>query len=337
MFIFSRILNQGCGKMPTIKFISNSIILLLLSVFLFSLPGNCLAKEENNVKHDLPRLGILPIQAIGIDINEVTTIENMLKAELQTLMLDHAVLGSYGLNISEYEACSELECALQIGRDKDLDLVLVCNMSSLGDRIYLQYMLADVNKAEMIVADNTTTAKIEDMESVTQRIALSVTHRKGLDDVARIGAIMDDEAMSSKRRKGYNFKAVNFGYLHPKRGYDDKDRLFYFEFIRGIETERFNVGFSMAYNRGAAVGLVANYLLTTTDICPYIGGGLGFNWVYHKDLIDEFREDGFQVKVGGGFRFLRTYDFQVQLGCSYSWTFNDYEDEALMLTIGFSK
>jgi hypothetical protein len=318
--------------------LKKTVFILGFALFLSNcFNGHCTERNGESYNEPLPRFGILPIQALGIDYKSLATIENMLKAELQSQLLDYAVLGSYGLNINEYDACSELECALEIGREKDLDLVLVCTMSRLGERIYFQYLLADVNESRMILTDNTTTAGIEDMEPIVHRVALSVAKRKNLADVAEVGAIMEDETLSSNRRKGLPYSGLNFGYLYPKVGYDDVDRSFYYEFYRGIETAKFNVGFNLAYNRGIAAGLFANHLLTSTDFCPFIGGGLGFHWAIHDPKIHDYREDGFQVMVGGGLRFLRTYDFQVQVGIRYSWTFNDYDDEAMLLTLGFSK
>jgi hypothetical protein len=70
---------------------------------------------------------------------------------------------------------------------------------------------------------------------------------------------------------------------------------------------------------------------------------LGFHWVSHEfDYYDYYTErekrgDGIEVLISGGVLAFGTYDFRVLLNVDYSVTFNDYDDRALVLTIGIMR
>ncbi|OLD68781.1 MAG: hypothetical protein AUI33_09455 [Ignavibacteria bacterium 13_1_40CM_2_61_4] len=91
------------------------------------------------------------------------------------------------------------------------------------------------------------------------------------------------------------------------------------------------------------MNLYGSYLSSPKDLCPYVGGAFGFHWVDHADYVyiagnparSNSRSDGFEVIGNVGIRVLHTYNFQMIFNLEYIYTINDYNDRALVFTIGF--
>lgn len=80
------------------------------------------------------------------------------------------------------------------------------------------------------------------------------------------------------------------------------------------------------------------------DFSPFVGASVGFHGVSHEQYYDGHdystnhennkREDGFEFLIKGGLLAFRTYDFRVVATVEYTMTFNDYNDRAIVLTLG---
>lgn len=90
------------------------------------------------------------------------------------------------------------------------------------------------------------------------------------------------------------------------------------------------------------MNIYGDYYFTKTDICPYVGAGFGFHWVSHSNYhyIDyganynnDRKTDGFELLINVGIKFLRTYNFQFLTNLAYAYTFNDFDDKALVFTL----
>ena len=223
-------------------------------------------------------IAVLPFYSLGVDEISIQTAESILKNDIRKLSSMHVISQEKTNESLAGEQCTEVVCAVEIGRELGADLVLITNLSKLGEKIIIQFNLVDVNKGQSAVLDNTTSNTIEDLEVVMKRIAMSVVERKSLAKTVEVGAIMEKEEDAPKRRSGKK------------------------------------------------------------DICPYAGGALGFHWVAHNDWYDDNkRSDGIEFIVNAGIRAFRTYNFQVMLNIDYAITFNDYDDRALIFTIGLLK
>jgi hypothetical protein len=106
------------------------------------------------------------------------------------------------------------------------------------------------------------------------------------------------------------------------------------------EMDQFAAGMVLGIRKGFAMNLYGSYLASRTDFCPYVGGGFGFHWVAHNDIFSnsvtrrEFTADGFELSAHGGMRLLHTFNFQMIFHLEFTATLNDYNDRALVFTIG---
>ena len=278
------------------------------------------------------KMAILPLHSLGIDYVSTQTAELLLRQEVGKLVTVEMISESNTRRVAGDTPCTDVACAAEIGEKLGADQVVFCSLSRLGEKIVIQYGLADVASRKGLIMDNTTSETVEDLEAVMKRVAASIVSRKPIDQTAEVGAIMERETGVPRRRSALGVNGISFGYLYPQNGYDNDDRSFTFDYRRGYEMERIAVGAQFALRKGIALNIYTSYLITKTDFCPYIGGAFGFHWISHSDK--NKRSDGFEFIINTGIRAFRTYNFQVLLNFDYAFALNDFNDEAIVFTIG---
>jgi len=286
------------------------------------------------------KIAVLPFVSNEIDLDSVQTAESLLRMNLGKVssldvISERKVLQAIG-NIE----CADQECAIEIAEKLSADEVLLCKLNPLGEKIIIQYILIETSTGKNILAEQATATSLEDLDVIMQRVALSVANHNPFSENVEVGNVVDQETIEPKSRASrFNF-GVGFGYLFPTDGYDDDDKSFTFNLYFDYEIPDVAVGMMLGARNGVAIALYGNYLFSKSDLCPYIGGGLGFHWVYHDGSSSsnttgsETNEDGVALGFGTGLRILHTYDIQLFINVEYIITFNDYNDKSIVLTIG---
>ncbi|KAA3655109.1 MAG: hypothetical protein DWQ10_17290 [Calditrichaeota bacterium] len=291
------------------------------------------------------RLALSPVHAIGLDESAIVTTESLLKMELQK-QFDYDVI-QIPFN-DDQQPCYDEKCAIELGKNAAADEVVLCRLSRLGEKIIIQFIHLDVGSGQTLFADNTTSDTIEDLDTVMKRVALSIARREPIAKTAEVGNITESEDKKPLRRSAHKVGGFSFGYLYPQNGYDNKDRSFALDFRTGYDMENVSTGMLIAVRNGFATNLYVHYLTTRTDVCPYFGGAFGFHWIAHDDdgyydadsgnwTEDKRDGDGFEFTLTSGIRIFRTYNFQLIANLDYSITFNDFDDKAIVFTLGLLK
>ena len=231
--------------------------------------------------------------------------------------------------------------ALAAGKKLGAGRVVLCQLASLGDKVIVQYLMADVAEGRVILQDRLTASSVEDLDTVMKRVAVSLAEQAPVQQTAQVGLITQQESRQPLKRGANKFGGFSFGYLFPLSGYDDAGRSFAMDFRAGAEFESYAAGMQLFIRKGFGINLFSSYLLSKKDVCPYIGGGLGFHWVSHEGHYsdpetshEEKQGDGFEVTVNGGLRLFHTYNFQLLINGAFSFCLNDYHDQAFVLTFG---
>ena len=293
------------------------------------------------------RMAILPFTTLGIDQASALTAQSLLRQEMEKLHGSQFIPEKATLEAAGEQGCFDKECAAELGRKLDADRVLLCSLNRLGEKVIVQYSVVDVKQGQYLLNDNTTSTSLEDLETVMKRVALCATTLRPFSETGQIGLITQKETLEPRRKAARKYMGLSFGYLYPQQGFDDEQRTFAADFRTGYEMNQFTVGSQIAVQHGFGWNIYTSYLFTDTDICPYLGGAAGFHWVSHETYprimpqngsyysVEDNREgDGFEVRLHTGLRLFRTYNFQVLLNMDYSITFNDYDDRAIIFTIG---
>jgi hypothetical protein len=310
----------------------------LLAALAALLLASCFAAAQ---QRGAARIVILPLTNNGIDAVTIETAESILRTEIGKLSSMDIVSGRKTAEAVGGTPCAESECAVQIGRSLDATQVLGCRLSALGDKIIAQYFLVDVPSGKQILIDQATATSAEDLDVLMKRLARSVIELEPISKNAEVGQILESETAEPARRATRKNFGFSFGYLYPQSGYDHSDRVFIVDTRFDYEIQDYALGMLVGIRDGFATNLYASYLASRADICPYIGGGLGFHWVSHNNLFDPVthqevssRGDGVEISAIGGLRILHTYSFQMIFNLEYIYTMNGYDDQAIVFTIG---
>lgn len=312
-------------------------LVFLFVLFLFIIRINA---QETPTKTNLV---VLPIISKGLNQTDVYTSESILRMELGKQSNLNLISERKTLDVLNNSICDDEECAKQIGNKLGADQVLICKLNPLGEKIIVQYILVETSSGKNLLSELTTALNVEDLEPVMKRVAISVARLTPFDNNKEVGNIVGKESIESLRQAArFNF-GVGFGYLYPQKGYNSDDKSFTLNAYFDYEIENYAVGLMMGGREGFAINLYGNYLLTKTDICPYVGGALGFHWVTaHSTFITDTYsnnssskdEDGIELGLEAGLRIFHTYNFQLFIKGEYIITFNDYNDRAFLFTIG---
>ena len=311
-----------------------TLILLVLSIV------TTLYAQDSTSK----KIVILPFISNGIDEASVQTAESIFRMDLSKVSTLNIISEKKTQEVLSENDCTDLECAKEIGEKLNADEVLLCKLSPLGEKIIIQYELLNASTGNNILAEQATATSLEDLDVVMQRVALSVANHTPFSSNVEVGNVVDQETIEPKSRASrFNF-GVGFGYLFPTEGYDNDEKSFTLNLYFDYEVKDVAVGLMGGARDGVAIALYGNYLFSRTDICPYLGGALGFHWINHDESStyyntyptqnSEMDEDGIELGLGGGLRILHTYSIQLFINVEYIMTFNDYNDKAVVFTIG---
>jgi TolB-like protein len=311
-------------------------ILIFLALFFINVPAQ-------NPESD--KIVVLPIISNGIDLASVKTAESILRMELSKQSTLTVITQKRTLETVGNENCSDEECAKDIGQKLDAKQALLCKLNPLGEKIIVQYILVETSTGKNLLSEQTTALNVEDLEPVMKRVAISVAKVLPFNSSPEVGTIVGQESIESLRRASrYNF-GVGFGYLYPDHGYDSDKKSFTINAYFDYEIQEYAVGLMLGARKGFAINLYGNYLFSRTDVCPYLGGSLGFHWVsshqsssyyyttYYPNPVNK-AEDGIELGLKTGVRIFHTYNFQLFIQGEYIMTFNDYNDKAFVFTIG---
>lgn len=296
------------------------------------------------------KIALLPIISNGIDYASTITTESMLRMELSKHNLVNLVSEKKTLTAVNEEGCNDEECARKIGKELNVEQVLLCKLNLLGEKIIVQYLLVETSSGRNILAEQTSALNLDDLEAVMKRVAISVAKQTLFVDNSEVGNIVGQETIETLRKASrYNF-GVGFGYLFPSHGYDDEDKSFTINAYFDHEIQDYSIGLMVGARDGLAINIYGNYLFSKADLCPYLGTSLGLHWVSHnKGFIYydynyndnygysdhvERSNNGIELGIKGGLRILHTYNVQLFINFEYTMTFNDYDDKAFIFTIG---
>ncbi|MBP7460959.1 MAG: hypothetical protein KBA26_06685 [Candidatus Delongbacteria bacterium] len=281
------------------------------------------------------RLCIFPFQAVGVDSVSVRTSSLLLRQALEKN-------GAWELLVPAVKSDPSsdwfnLSGIVSLARHYKGDLALNVSFSRLGEKIIVSYRLIDVNGDSILISDQATATTVDDLDVVMDRVSRSIISRRPFSAGTELGLVTDQESQAFKTRQALLYGGLNFGYLFPQAGFDqERKRSFCLDIISTYESKGHLVYGMAAVRKGFALTLGYSYMLNSAhDFSPYIGTGFGFHWIGHdNDRHDHRRGDGFEIIAKTGFMAYRTYNFRIMINLDWSYVFNDYDDQSLVLTIG---
>ena len=290
------------------------------------------------------RLAVLPLAGSGVDVSTQETTYKLLVSEITKLKKYEVISKTEIEALVGDRGCSESACALEIGKQANAQKVVFGSLNKLGEKIILQYNLVDVSAGETLLSDDLSAMRVEDLDQVVKRVAASIVQQIPAAKTVEVGLVTEQESQEGKTRKANSSSGIAWGYLYPKKGYDDREPVFVWDFRSVYELRHVAVDAVMGFRQGFALNVGVLYVPGLKDFSPFVGAGVGFHGVSHEQYYDGYdyspnyehskREDGFEFLIKGGLLAFRTYDFRVVATVEYSMTLNDYNDRAIVLTLG---
>ena len=289
------------------------------------------------------KLAILPLAGSGVDVSTQETTYMLLVSEINKLKKYEVIPESEIKALLADRECAESACAIEIGKKANAAKVIFGSLNKLGEKVIFQYTLVEVSTGQTLISDDLSALRVEDLDQVVKRVAASIVQQIPAAKTVEVGLVTEQESQETKTRKANSSWGIAWGYLYPQKGYDDREPVFVWDFRSLYELRHVAVDAVMGFRQGFALNVSVLYVPGLKDFSPFAGGGIGFHGVSHEQYYDDYyyspdgsnkKEDGFEFVIKGGLLAFRTYDFRVVATVEYTMTFNDYNDRAIVVTLG---
>jgi hypothetical protein len=160
---------------------------------------------------------------------------------------------------------------------------------------------------------------------------MGVAEKKKSEATAEVGKVIKKESEEPGRRAAFITGSTRIGLMMPISGFGhDPGVPLGLAFTANYETDKFMA--EMSYSIYGLSGnanldafeISAFKLMSVTDVCPYLGGGIGFG-VASEDIFSNSNIAPV-INFGGGIIFLRTYDFRFIADARYRISFSTIDD-----------
>ncbi len=302
-------------------------IMTLLQYVLF---GVFIAFSAQSQDMSPKRLAVLPFNVIGVDSVSGRTAGSILRMELGKTGKFELIPEKSVSAVLDESPCEDPACALKIGARLNAEQVLYGNLSALGEKVIVQYVLTDVAFQKAVIQDRLTSVTLEDLDMVMKRVAMSIARGAPGEETAEVGAILESETRTPRRRRGSSVRTYSIGYIFPSSGYQSLDREIALDYCKGIELDHYTYGMQFSIRKGFAVNLYGARFLSKKDFSPFVGGGFGFHW------FTDDQGDGVELILKTGIQLIRTYNFILVTNLDFITAFNEDNNTGFVFTIGAS-
>ena len=280
-----------------------------------------------------PKTAVFTFSTVGVDEATAQTATSIFRSELgntgKFVVIDaDAMKAALGNDNPVDGVAAAVENARTLGAEK----AVVGSMNKLGAQTLVEVRLVNVTTEAVEFSDRLGTASGADLEVVLVRLAKGMAERKKAVQTAEVGTVTEKESTEPARRASLWTGGGRIGYLFPFGGFGSSPGLPFGFAASGLyETPNFmaEAGYEWYTLGGAAslwrLGFSGFRMMTKTDVCPYLGGGVGFGVAALNNL--QSGGVGPILNLGGGVMFLRTYDFRIVADLRYYLSFCDIKGE----------
>lgn len=334
---------------------SNYKTLLSLALLIF-LPLSLLGEK----------IAVIDFKPIGVDPSLAEATTTLLRSDLSAYKKFSLV------EVGEKVECDDKERAAEIGFKVKAQKVVYGTISKLGTKYIISAYVVEVSTRNIVFQDRVTASSAEDLDTASKRLAKAIVTGKKVEDVAEIGAIVEEETKEPRRRKSFFTVGGKFGMGFPfADSYGGVKTLMSGDFIYWYETPQFiaefgfggvvtpittTMGFSdtlgemditMRAGEFTYAQMSLFYLFSKEDFCPYAGGGIGMRNCFitrdYPGFWDDYSESAFglAINLNAGLIIFRTYDFRMLIEGQYSLNMANFEEfggphHAFKVNFGFT-
>ena len=290
-----------------------------------------------------------------LDKNDLESIDILFEEELSSY--------DFGSVINSSNSCPDNQCAIEELKKTDSQFIVYTRIIKLGDK--LRYSGTILSREGVVFNTKLIVMNASEMEEGVMRLVKSIALRESIDDVADIDNIVPSESVESDRIKSFYKTGFSIGYIYPL---GDSYTYRIPDYVGGGQYELDNLGnesqkikMSVMYmydfkenesllieglgyfGEPASFGLNASYLKyqNKENFSPYIGGGIGLQWVPFCTGYDceelkpkDHRRSGISLNAQAGYMMFRTYDVNVMTRLQYHIVLNSDFDQGIVVDVG---
>jgi len=292
---------------------------------------------------ELPKVAVFGFSSVGVDEASAKTATSIFRTEIANSG-KYAVVEADVIKtaIGNDDPVDGISSAIEKAKTLKVSKAVIGSLSKLGEQTLIEVRLIDVNSGIVEFSDRLGSITGTDIDVILSRLAKGVAEQKKSEATAEVGNIIKKEAEEPNRRASFITGSTRVGYLFPIGGFGENPGI-PLGLIGSVnyETDKFMAEMSYSYyGIGGHAGLWSIdfsgfKLMSKTDICPFIGGGLGISHAsaamlqeynynsYHYSYYTEYSGTGPVLNLGGGIIFMRTYDFRFITDFRYHISFCD--------------
>jgi hypothetical protein len=293
---------------------------------------------------------LLPVQGDFDKSADFSTISDLYREAIQ-----NGYKGSVKAPQDSAYRCGERACAIKLATQDSVDEVVFSLVKRLGSKWIFSSTIMRANGNDNF-NQRGTAVNIEDLEPVTQRVSDAILNRRSFQQVATVDNITaKEENNEPTRRKSLFTSGFSLGYMYPtggsfsylkinadQNGYHESQpysQMIRMAWLNAWEfRDNMMLGFDASWNAPNVVGgdISLKYLFSKTDYAPFLGGGLGIQYVGNLDDSAKAgkRNSGPALNMQGGMVFFRTYDIHLVTRAQYQVIFNSDIDNGLGFDVG---
>tara|TARA_B100001250_G_scaffold374880_1_gene362031 strand:+ start:93 stop:1211 length:1119 start_codon:yes stop_codon:yes gene_type:complete len=301
-----------------------------------------------------------------LDQNDLESIDILFEEELSSYV--EGGLIDFGSVINLSKSCPDNQCAIEELNKTNSQFIVYTRIIKLGNK--LRYSGTILSKEGVVFNTKLIVMNASEMEEGVMRLVKSVALRESIDDVADIDNIVPSESVESDRIKSFYKTGVSIGYIYPlgssytyrktqSSSWPDDD-----EMIESNQSQKIKISAMYMYDfkeneslliealgyfgEPTSFGVNASYLKyqNKENFSPYIGGGIGLQWVPYCSGYDcendfnkpeDHRRSGISLSAQAGYMMFRTYDINVMTRLQYHLVLNSDFDQGIVVDVGLLK
>jgi len=284
------------------------------------------------IAQETPKVAVFSFSSVGVDEASAKTATSIFRSELAStgkfVVVETDVIKSV---IGNDDPVDGTTSAVEKAKILKVPKAVIGSLSKLGEQTLIEVKLVDVNSGVVEFSDRLGSVTGTDIDVILSRLAKGVAERKKSEATAEVGKIIKKEAEEPGRRASFITGSTRIGAMIPISGFGDDAGLP----LGGVVTANYETDKFMAEMSYSLYGLSGNAslgafeisafkLMSTTDICPYWGGGIGMGSA--NSSLFGGSSIAPVINFGGGIIFLRTYDFRFIADMRYRISFSKIAD-----------
>lgn len=282
------------------------------------------------------RVYLAPFNMVGLNPDFGVAAEKLMNAYAEDdgrfILINHAVEDSV--------KGDDRTAINQKAIEKNCTKFIMAEFTRLGENVITSFKLYDINNESAVWSDRLKAKNPDDFDPIIQRVARNIGTKNKATNDDDIYTVTEQETKKPKRKGVTTYYGLNIiGNLALAPEADMAAGLGFFMFYDArnlffsLDMAISNMGEDKEKPTMFDIALSIYYPFGTSNITPFVGGGLAYSWrttyseydsydgYYYYSDSDELNANGLSADIGGGVMFNRASRISFILQAKYFFDF----------------